>query len=148
VASPNGASGSVLNGVSCTSASNCFAVGASILPSQTVLSYSSTLVEKWDGATWSIVSSPTGSGAENNLLRVACPSATMCVAVGNSFSTGSPPILLQWNGASWTNVNAPKRAGATGGGFYGVSCPNTATCFAAGNSWTPDGTFNLIDQYA
>src|SRR5439155_13253992 len=50
----------VLNGVTCVSASDCWAVGY----------YSSsadqTLVEHWDGMSWAIISSPNISASTNN----------------------------------------------------------------------------------
>src|SRR5207244_2369947 len=47
-----------LSAVTCISASNCWAVGEYSPP----VSNSNTLTEHWDGATWSIVSSPSVTG--------------------------------------------------------------------------------------
>jgi len=70
---------SELLGVSCVSATDCLAVG-----DQTNLSSgrSLTLVESWNGSTWSTVPSPTANG-DNFLSGVSCTSAGFCAAVGN-----------------------------------------------------------------
>ena len=42
-----------------------------------------TLVEHWNGSTWSTVASPTPGGVAGALLTaVSCPSASACWAVG------------------------------------------------------------------
>src|SRR5204863_74408 len=61
--------------VTCTSASNCWAVGSyynlSIIKNQP----HHTLTERWNGTAWSIVTSPNTSTAEyNQLSEVACAS--------------------------------------------------------------------------
>src|SRR5581483_4697048 len=73
VSSPNisTADHNFLLGVTCVSASDCWAVGYyandNFLPQ--------TLVERWDGTSWAIVSSPNTSTTEPNLLiGVTCVS--------------------------------------------------------------------------
>ncbi len=132
VSSPNptGATNSYLLGVSCTSTTNCFAVGYFYNGS----SYF-TLVERWNGTSWAIVSSPNSTGATNSLLLgVSCTSTTNCFAVGNfSTSSGSPTLVERWNGTSWTIVPSPNPTGTTESGLYGVSCTSTTNCFAVGS---------------
>ena len=68
---------SILNGVSCVSATDCTAVGS-------VHNAPETLVESWNGTAWSAVSTPnkvTGS-SRNYLDGVSCDPATACNAVG------------------------------------------------------------------
>jgi hypothetical protein len=89
VASPDaGPSGSanVLDSVSCTSARDCIAVG-SYQPSGRP---AHTLIESWNGTTWSIVSSPNaGSAKDDNIVdSISCISPMACVAAG---SYGLPP---------------------------------------------------------
>ena len=77
VSAPSFAANSTLSGVTCASASDCWAVGD--------YSPGRTLAEHWDGASWSIISSPNfGSGV--NLSGVACASASDCWTVGNYFA--------------------------------------------------------------
>src|SRR5438105_4462155 len=67
-----------LTGVTCTSASNCWAVG--YFNNDAAVQ---TLIERWDGSSWTTVSSPNGSASENNYLNgVTCVSASECWAVG------------------------------------------------------------------
>ena len=64
--SPFGPSSGHLVGVACPSATSCFAVG-------TDLNFNGTLVERWNGTSWSIVTSPTVQGELNG---VSCASTT------------------------------------------------------------------------
>lgn len=67
------------------------------------------LIEHWNGATWSAVSSPnasTASNAANDLERVSADSASDAWAVGNftkfdPFSS-SGPVAHHWNGQAWS----------------------------------------------
>ena len=72
-------------GVACPSVTSCFAVG---FYQDVAFAALRTLVQHWDGAAWSIQTSPSPTGAvPANLARVSCPSATSCFAVGSY----SPP---------------------------------------------------------
>jgi hypothetical protein len=43
-----------------------------------------TLIQRWDGAAWTIVPSPDTSNAQTNVLdAIACTSSSACWAVGN-----------------------------------------------------------------
>jgi hypothetical protein len=76
-----------LDGVSCTSADACTAVGSSI---------TATLAERWDGTGWSIQSTPKPSGAagETVLSNVSCPTVSACTAVG--FYTNTFVVYVRW----------------------------------------------------
>src|SRR5689334_16741878 len=59
-----------LDGVSCSSGSNCVAVGQRA-PAQ---GFGGTLAERWNGTTWSKVASPSPGGSSGaRLTGVACP---------------------------------------------------------------------------
>jgi hypothetical protein len=79
--SPNesGAQGSDLSGVSCTSATGCTGAGTYLASTGSYL----TLMERWDGATWTIQPTPSPSGPTSFLNGVSCTSASMCIAVGD-----------------------------------------------------------------
>jgi hypothetical protein len=78
-----------LDGVSCASASACIAVGSFNSPDVAP----NSLVERWDGTTWTIQPVPSPAHATGSqLLGVSCTSATVCTASGvayNSFNTGN-----------------------------------------------------------
>src|SRR5689334_6191651 len=71
-----------LTSVSCTSTSDCWAVGYAHNTSQFPSTYI-TVIEHWNGTSWSVVNSPNPSSIQNQLKSVACSSPTDCWAVGN-----------------------------------------------------------------
>jgi hypothetical protein len=77
------------SGVTCVSASDCWAVGFSWAGSNS----HQTLIERWDGTAWAIVSSPnTSPTRENVLFGVTCVSASNCWAVGDYYN--APGVLI------------------------------------------------------
>jgi len=86
VPSPNLGSASdqnYLDGVSCTSASACTAVG---------YHYNGafrTLIESWNGTSWSVVPSPNRGSISSALNGVSCTSATACTAAGTYYQSGN-----------------------------------------------------------
>ncbi len=128
-----------LNGVSCPSTTNCFAVGLEIsFPTF----YATALVEHWNGHTWSVMTSPTPTGSPGDayLNEVSCPSTTSCFAVGYVYvKSGSTHLAIktlveQWNGHRWSIVTSPNPIGSGTPNSYldGVSCRSTTSCFAVG----------------
>ena len=75
---PAGARRSYLNGVSCTSAGACTAVGNYQSGKRAHL----TLAEVWNGTSWSIQATPSPPAPRGGLSAVACRPATFCIAVG------------------------------------------------------------------
>jgi hypothetical protein len=123
--------GGTLDSVSCTSMSACTAVGSYTSGASTV-----TLAERWNGTSWSVQSTPNPGGATSSLLnRVSCPSATSCVAVGDSSSGANPSTLAEaWNGTSWTIQSTPNASGEASNRLNGLSCLSSSACTAAGSS--------------
>ena len=66
-----------LTAVSCASAKFCMAVGH--YENSTT---GQTLVLKWNGTKWTLVSSPDVGTTENYLNELSCTSATYCLAAG------------------------------------------------------------------
>jgi hypothetical protein len=126
-----------LDGAACASAARCFAVGSH---SEGTSGFQ-TVVEAWDGTSWSVVPSPTPSGG-GVLLGASCPAPTRCFAVG--VETGSPPTPLveAWDGTSWSVVPSPTPSG--GGQLSGVACPSASLCFAVGST---GGGGPLVEQW-
>ena len=140
---PAGATASHLNGVSCTSATACTAVGGYVASDGT----HATLAERWDGTSWSIQTMP-GLTGDSDLGGVSCTSATACVAAGGGpGSTGSTTLAEVWNGTSWSIQATPNPAGAAPF-FSGVSCTSATACTAVG-SYTNSGTHSpLAERYS
>src|SRR5438270_12506132 len=74
-----------LLGVTCVSASDCWAVGSYVADRGAP----QTLIEHWDGTAWAIVQSPNASLPTNVLSGVTCLSASGCSAVGCSIAAGA-----------------------------------------------------------
>lgn len=70
-----------LSGVSCSSETTCWAVGT-VAPTG---SPATTLAERWNGTSWSIIPSADGSAGDNsNLQSVACADTSDCWSVGGT----------------------------------------------------------------
>jgi len=108
--SPTGANAATLHGVKTLGAGNAWAVGQAQLPAGRPTLQ--TLIEHWDGASWSIVPSPNPDQGQNLLSAVDGVAADDVWAVGGMGfdGYGSQPIsglILHWNGASWTQSAIP-----------------------------------------
>lgn len=111
--------------VTCVSASDCWAVGAFESGGQR------TLIEHWDGASWSIVNSANPGQNSNWLHSVTCSSTSDCWAVGFSGGGIGNTLIEHWNGASWLAVSSPS-PGAFGNELFGVACASPSDCWAVG----------------
>ena len=126
-----------LHGVSCSSDTNCFAVG---LRDGTSGEGQLTFAERWNGTTWSIVPTPNDSHAIYSVLEgVSCPSAGSCFAAGwyqakNTLAAHS--VIERWNGTSWSLVASPIPKDSTRTLLSSVSCASDTRCFAAGYAIT------------
>ena len=150
----------ILSGVTCTSGPQCFAVGA--YTNQTANgNFYQTLIEQWDGKTWSIAPSPNinpdSTQANNQLLSVTCTSATNCFAVGY-YSTGTyypgsyrpEAFIEQWNGTSSSLFPSPNISATQDNSLYVcLTCILATNCFAVGfNSDNSTGIAQtLIEQW-
>jgi len=69
-----------LNGVSCISGGSCVAVGSSFVTNSSA--FGPTLVESWDGTSWSLVTSSSPGSQYNTLRAASCIPNQACVATG------------------------------------------------------------------
>jgi hypothetical protein len=100
----------------------------------TRLGVDQTLIESWNGVSWSIVPSPDNGTAGNYLLGVSCHSPNSCKAVGQyeDLSLGQYQTLIEsWNGTNWSIVPSPDN-GAGVNDLLGVSCHSPNSCEAVG----------------
>lgn len=147
----------VLNSVSCTSPTFCMAVGqyAEFPPPSNPANQ--TLIEEWNGTSWSIVPSPSPSqigpnkplpGQVGNYLNgVSCTSPSFCMAVGYDIpSSGDETLIEAWNGSAWSLVASPD---PTGLDFLdSVSCTSPTFCVAVGYDYPNGSSYeNLIEQW-
>jgi hypothetical protein len=102
-----------LTSVSAVSADDVWAVGEHV-----VQKHARTLVEHWDGTSWSVVPSPNLVGATSAILEgVDALSANNVWAVGEFIrsSGGYRTLVEHWNGAAWRRVPSPNPS-TTGSG--------------------------------
>ena len=161
VPSPSPMSFSGLNGISCSTSTNCTAVGSQVDAGGNA---SDTLNESWNGSTWTVVPSPIidfGSLARTIVdvaYGVACPGPARCLAVGDLVvaptSALEPvvsfPMVEYWDGSRWSNSNgpAPINAGATYAiTLDAVSCPAANDCVAVGDYSNAAGSQTLIASW-
>ena len=141
---PTTAGAGVLNAITCPSATNCFAVGTLISISDDA---SGTLVERWNGANWSLAPSPNSSGAYNTLSDVSCTSSSNCMAVGGSqtfFRDNRRTLAQRWNGSTWVVVSSPNRPGYNE--LSSVACVSATNCTAVGKSANGTGGSTLAES--
>jgi hypothetical protein len=133
LAAPTGAALSKLNGVSCSSASLCLAVGDY---EDDQVGDRFALAAEWDGQDWQRLGVPKPEGAKETVLSgVFCNSGGTCVAVGGyTDSSGVQKALAMiWNGFKWTIANVPTPAGGTVPKLSEVACATATECRAAGS---------------
>jgi hypothetical protein len=147
VASPN--TGAPQNNwfedVACASASECWAVGAY---SPAALGTGQPLIQRWDGAAWTIVGSPQPSVNNNNYLRgVTCAAASDCWAVGDYFLDGHTRSLIEhWDGSAWGVVASPNTGAAQNNRLVGVTCTSASDCWSVGYFTDDAGIFHTLTQ--
>jgi hypothetical protein len=93
-----------------------------------------TLIEHWNGTSWSVVASPT-PGFEPEITGIAARSATDVIAVGDTLPSenGGPldDVILRFNGSSWSNdTSTPIQEFL----LAAAAAPGGAEEFAVGNS--------------
>ena len=130
------AAGSGLGSISCTSPSNCEAVGGPRGPN-------GGMAEHWDGTSWTIQETPAPTTEDRYLTGVSCISPASCVAVGASVVTAeaSFPFAETWDGSTWAIQTVPTPSGAYSVSLSSISCTSAAMCEAVGDYETLGGGF-------
>jgi hypothetical protein len=103
-----------------------------------------TLIEHWNGSSWSQVASPNpgGSAKPSQLSRVVATSSTNAWAVGGySNGTADQTLIEHWNGTSWSQVASPSPGGRGNENFLDdVSAISSTDAWAVGSFF--NGTVN------
>ncbi len=144
--SPNeGSSDNFLNSVSCTSSTNCVAVGYYANPS---VQAGQTLIETWNGTAWSVTSSPNEGSGDNHLNGVSCTSSTNCVAVGDYINASHlyQTLAETWNGTIWSVTPSPS-PGSYSNTLANVSCTSATSCLADGGSISSGVGQTLVETW-
>ena len=126
-----------LNGVACLSPSNCWAVGGYYAESTGA---GLTLIEAWNGVSWSFVPSPSvQSSGNSSLSAAACVSSSECWAAGEAGEYPSAQTLTEvWRGAGLPTVTSVSPAAGPVAGGQVVTV--TGTGFVSGMSVSIGGT--------
>lgn len=118
-----------ISAVTAVSATNAWAVGEDIGATSAV--GGSTLIEHWNGGSWSVAASPT-PGADPGLTGVAARGPSDVYAVGSNLPSINGGVvqgmILRWNGSAWSVDTDP-----TAGTFSPLS--GAATLPGAANEW-------------
>jgi hypothetical protein len=123
-----------LGGVTCTSATSCWAVGDYVR-----VSTDFDQVLRWNGRRWTLVPAPGRGNYGTALQGVTCAAPASCWAVGELASRDGYEHnqVVHWNGRRWAPVSVPDPGGRTAttlNQLYGVSCAAPASCWAVGSS--------------
>ncbi len=129
---PSGATEAGLEGISCSSASECMGVGLKVTGSGSERPYAAL----WRNGTWTVSAVRSPEAANAVLEGISCPSQSSCVAVGLSESAGGAKAALaeSWNGTAWTLTTPGTPSGAASSVLSAVSCSSPGECIAVGSS--------------
>ncbi len=146
VPSPNppDATHAVLLSSDCTSAVDCWAVGQAETDARLW-----SLVEHWDGTSWSIASSVPPIKRSSGLVSIVCTSQNACMAVGNFENKKglTRNLAERWDGRRWEMQRPPAPLGAFASGLESVACVSDAACIAVGSA-TDHKELTLAERYA
>ena len=112
VASPSfGTGANSLVGVASAADNDVWAVGWAW---NNGLSVYRTVIEHWNGATWSLIRSPNATNGYNLLNGVAVVAANDVWTVGQAANGNTYKTLVEhWNGAAWSIVPSPNVVGSS-----------------------------------
>jgi hypothetical protein len=134
VPTPKGLDGVTLDGVSCTTATHCVAVGtANGYTKSARAELEVAMIETWNGAKWTL-HNVTASSASSMLqvAGVSCATSSFCVLDGDSFTVSSSSAtigtwLAAWNGKNLTRMKSTVAMMPTA-----VSCATRSNCAVTG----------------
>ena len=109
-----------VTGLTCVTASDCFAVGQSSQQS---------FAARWNGSSWAVEPQPEPFAQTESIVQsVSCTSSVFCLALGQNWTgSGWQTDAERWNGSDWQLV-LPPTAVPPGSNSYGVSCLSPTFC--------------------
>lgn len=147
ISSPNASSSdNELFGVAAVSTSNAWAVG---LYSPNGSKTSQTLIEQWNGTTWTVVPSPN-PGTNSTLSSVVALSSNNVWAAGNYSSSGPTKTLIEhWDGSRWSVVSSPNK-GSNSSELFAITSVSAKNIWAVGSFQKgsfPGTSQTLVEQW-
>jgi len=108
----------------------------------------STLVQRWDGAVWTVVPSPDGSTRENYLGGVSSTGPNDAWAVGyyNTPNGLYLPLTEHWDGNSWQVVPSPGLSSSLTA-LVAVSSVSSTDVWAVGSYYGPGALLTLAQHW-
>ncbi|HLJ33309.1 MAG TPA: hypothetical protein VKU38_06655 [Ktedonobacteraceae bacterium] len=146
VKSPNLASGTQLFAITALSATDIWVSGVygNNLGKQ---NNEHSLVEHWNGTTWTVVQSPNPGSQLNSLNGLTAISANDIWAVGVTDNTQTEVALIEhWNGTSWQTVQNPN-PGTAGSFLNTIAAVSANDIWAAGISSSGSTANTLIEHW-
>jgi hypothetical protein len=128
--------GAILTSISCTSSTNCMAVGETQVfhePGGNLIDH--PLAESWNGTAWTELPTPVFKNSGASLNGVSCTSPSRCMAVGNEGTPKNPTLFTlaeSWNGTAWRFVHTPFPLTPGGTALNRIACTSATTCMAVG----------------
>jgi RHS repeat-associated protein len=116
--------------ITCTSSSNCWGIGHA----QNAGGYWQSLTTKYNGTSWSVVTSATHSTTQNHYLySISCVTSSDCY-VGGLYHPGSydQTLVEHYNGTSWSLSTTANTSSSEKNTSWGVTCASTSDCWAVG----------------
>jgi hypothetical protein len=104
-----------------------------------------TLIEQFNGSTWSVVSSPN-QGSGNNALNGVSMIPGSGWAVGYAQAPGFQPLALHWDGATWSLAPAGNFTGSAL--LAGVDTLADGSAWAVGFQSAADGTRRTLIEHS
>lgn len=129
-----------LNGVSGSSSSDVWAVGRVCCTPHGSQEYYSSLIEHWDGASWTIIPGASAEPADVQLFAVAAISPSDAWAFGHGGYPDSQVLIEHWDGSTWSVVANP--GGYDHAELVAVSAVSSNDIWAAG-----DGNFQPLVEH-
>lgn len=144
-----------LIGVEAVASNNVWAVGYAGNSNDGAASTNRTLIMRWNGATWNIVSSPNPQpnnpdlgpyARANELFDLAVVSANDIWAVGHTYTfSNGQPLILHWNGTAWSNVPAPDTGDY--GRLYSVDAVSANDVWAIGTEYHNGNQESIVHHW-
>jgi len=135
----------ILAGVSASSATDAWAVGAYYAPGSSVLA---TLAEHFDGTRWTAFPLPNVGVQENALLAVSTTSTGLGWAVGYFVNAKfqQQTLIEHFDGTVWSVVPSPS-PGAQQNILYGVAAITDSDVWAVGGEQDSNGLWHTLTEH-
>ena len=129
-----------LSAVTAVSANDIWAVGST----GSLQGPITTLIEHWNGSSWSVVASPNVGTYSNGLSAVTALSSNDVWAVGSdsNMNYGGRTLTEHWNGSQWSVVPSPS-VGSFENDLWSVAGAASNDVWAVGLNWASPG--DIID---